>query len=119
MDIDLGPLSTLTPLGVLTTTALIAGIDILAAYILAAIKGQFSLAFAGAWLISHVAKRVTPIYLLLIGAVGIPVLEIPAIPALFALAVLGVVGYASETFASVRANFSDSTANFDETSIPA
>lgn len=115
---DFGPLSTLTPLGVLTVTALITVIDVVTAYILAFTQGKFNLGFAAEWLISHTAKRVTPIYALLAFGVGLPALDIPAIPALFALAVAGVIGYAAETVASIQANFSDSTAVHDESSVP-
>lgn len=117
MEIDLGPLSTLTPLGVLTTTALITFVDVIAAIVLSVIQGKFSLGYVGEWLISHSAKRVTPIYALLAFGVGVPALEIPAVPALFALAVAGVVAYAGETVKSIQTNFADATAIHDESSV--
>lgn len=118
-EIDLGPLSQLTPLGVLTTTALITFIDVIVAIALSVINRTFSLAYVAEWLVSHSAKRVTPIYALLVFGVGIPALEIPAIPALFALSVAGVVGYAGETVKSIQNSFSETPTDVaDESSIP-
>lgn len=118
MELDLGPLSQLTPLGVLTTTALIAFVDIILAFGLAAAQGKFSLSVVGEWLVSHGLKRVLPIYLLLSLGVGVSVVDIPAIPAVFALSVLGVVTYAGETIKSILVNAQDATAVHDESSVP-
>ena len=117
-DIDLGPLSELTPLGVLTMTALITFIDVVVAYILAASQGKFDLSYVSAWLISHSAKRVVPIYALLAFGVGIAPAQIPAVPALFAMAVAGTIAYLGETVKSIMVNFADARAVGDESSVP-
>lgn len=118
MDIDLGPLSNLTPLGVFSLSILITVIDVAAAYILSATQGKFDLSYVGAWLMTHSVKRLVPIYALLAFGVGVSFAEIPAIPAAFALAVAGVVAYAGETIKSILINFQDATALKDETSVP-
>lgn len=118
MDIDLGPLSELTPLGVLTLTALITAVDVALAYILSAVQGKFDLSYVAAWLVSHSVKRVVPIYVLLLFGVGIPAADIPAIPVLFGMAVAGVIAYAGETLKSMLVNFADARAVKDESSIP-
>jgi hypothetical protein len=117
-SIDLGPLSDLTPLGVLTLTALITAVDVVLAYILGVVQGKFDLSYVAAWLVSHSVKRVVPIYVLLLFGVGIAEAGIPAIPALFAMAVAGVVAYAGETIKSMLVNFADARAIGDESSIP-
>lgn len=118
MDIDLGPLSELTPLGVLSVTALITFIDVVAAYVLAAVQRKFDLGFVGEWLLTHSLLRVTPIYLLLAAGVGIPALDIPAVPALFTMAVVGVGAYFGETIKSVIVNFADARAVRDQVPTP-
>lgn len=118
MEIDLGPLSNLTPLGVFSLSVLITVIDVVAAYILAATQGKFDLSYVGAWLMTHSVKRLVPIYALLAFGVGLEVAEIPAIPAAFGLAVAGVTAYAAETLKSVIVNFQDATALKDETPVP-
>jgi hypothetical protein len=118
MDIDLGPLSDLTPLGVLTLTALITAVDVVVAYILAAAQGKFDLSYIATWLISHSSKRVVPIYALLAFGVGIEPAQIPPVPALFAMAVAGVAAYLGETVKSILVNFNDARAIGDESSIP-
>lgn len=119
MEIDLGPLSELTPLGVFSLSILITVIDVVAAYILAATQNKFDLGYVGAWLMTHSVKRLVPIYTLLAFGVGVSFAEIPAIPAAFGLAVAGVIAYAGETIKSVLVNFNDARAVHDETSVPA
>lgn len=118
MDIDLGPLSNLTPVGVFSLSVLITLIDVVAAYILAATQGKFDLSYIGAWIMTHSVKRLVPIYTLLAFGVGITFAEIPAIPAAFATAVAMTVAYAGETIKSVLVNYQDATALKDETPVP-
>lgn len=118
MDIDLGPLSDLTPLGVLSLTVIVTVVDVVVAYVLAATQGKFDLGYVAAWLMSHSVKRVLPIYAMLALGVGIPAVDIPAIPALFGLAVAGVIAYLGETVKSIAVNFADARAVRDESPVP-
>lgn len=116
--IDLGPLSDLTPLGVLSLTALITFVDVAVAYALAVAQRKFDLSYVAVWLVSHSMLRIVPIYAMLILGVGIPAVQIPAVPAIFSLSVAGVIAYFLETVKSVLVNWADARARGDESPVP-
>lgn len=117
MEFDL---SHLTIIQVMTLTAIITLIDVVGAMILAATKGEFSLAYVGQWLTSHTVKRVFPIFALAWLGHGVPQIDIPAIPALFGMGVAGLAGYLGETIKSVITNFGTTppATQADETPVP-
>ena len=84
---------------------IVTALDVAAAMLLAAARGEFSLAYVAVWLQSHTLKRVFPIFALATLGHGVPQLDIPAIPAFWGMAVAGLVAYILETVKSIQDSF--------------
>lgn len=114
---ELPDLTNLTLVQVFGLGALIALIDVLGAYLLAATHGDFSLSVVAVWLQSHVLKRIFPIFSLAVIGHGIPALDIPPIGPAYIAAIAGLVAYTGETIKSIQESFVDTNpANAKDTS---
>jgi hypothetical protein len=114
MDIDLTAITLQQAFALL---AVVTFIDVLGAYLLAVIHGNFSLGVVALWLQSHTIRRVFPIFALAVIGNGIPAFGVPKIEAAWVMAVVGLTAYVVETIASIAASFKDTTPPSDTTPI--
>lgn len=117
MTIEVPDLTHLTLLQAGTVLVVTTLVDVISAYVLAVIHGNFSPGVVALWLQSHTLRRVFPIFGLAALGHGIPSLGVPEIGPLWALAIAGLGGYIVETATSVYASFRDTTPPTDSTPV--
>lgn len=112
--LDLSNLTLVQVFGLLALTTLL---DVLAAFILAVIHGDFSFGAVAIWIQSHTLKRVFPIFALAVVGHGIPQLAVPAIGPAYLMAIAGLTAYVIETVTSIYASFQSTTPPTDTSPI--
>jgi len=110
MNIDLTAITLVQAFGLLAIVALL---DVGAAYALSVSHGDFDLGAVGVWIQSHVLKRVFPIFSLAVLGHGVAQLNIPAIEPAWALGIVALTAYVLETVASIQRSFSDTESPAD------